>query len=416
MRNVIFSVFGGLAILLASMFLTYPVHAGAVEAGQGIASANLSDYLVGYTEFHTNLPGGRHANIITMRAHVTRADGGGRRLLAEQLIRDENSWTQFAGWSPDGRYAIVGSGWESPENATWEEEHRTFRMTEGWIYDMCLVDLDTGAIENLTAVERVSDYNTGVFFFPGVGGKLGFQALIDGVSHPYVMDRDGRNKRDVSAGPEGFAYGYSASPDGKRIAYHKDYQIYVADADGANPLQIETGQPFNFVPQWSPDGSWLLFVSGEHYNCHPHIARPDGSGLKKLADRNGYEGVIAFLDVDDFHGGSSDVPVWSKDGRWVYYTAADGDRIELMRVTLDGMTEQLTHSSPGTKVYHPTPSPDGRFLVYGSTETGTRQLYVMPAQGGEARQITHVLEGSGAMWPYWRPGLRVAQADSTDGG
>ncbi len=358
---------------------------------------------IGYTEFRTNLPEGRHANVRTMRACVVHADGSGLRVLAEELVRDADAWTQFAGWSPDGRYAIVGSGWESPENAAWEEEHRAFRMTEGWRYDMFLVDVETGAIENLTAVERVSEYNTGLFFFPGDEGKLGFQALIDGISHPYVMDRDGKNKRDVSSGPEGFAYGYSASPDGTQIAYHKDYQVYVAAADGSNPLHIETGNPFNFVPQWSPDGSWLLFVSGEHYNCHPYLVRPDGSGLKKLADRNGYRGVVPFLDVDDFHGGSSDVPVWSKDGRWVYYTAAVGDRVELMRVSLDGTSEQLTHSPPGASVYHPSPCPDGPFLIYGSNESGTRQLYITPSDGGEAHQITHVAEGWGAMWPHWRP-------------
>jgi Tol biopolymer transport system component len=366
----------------------------------------LSDYQIGYTEFCTNLAGGRHANVITMRAHVIRADGSGRRAIAENLADEENAWTQFAGWSPDGQFAVIGSSWESPENAAWEEEHRTFRMTEGWRSDLCLVDMESGAIENLTAVERVSDVNAGLFFFPGDSNRLGFQALIEGVMHPYVMDRDGTNKHDVTSGPEGFTYGYSASPDGKRIAYHKDYQVYVADADGSNPVHIETGQPFNFVPQWSPDGAWLLFVSGEHYNCHPHIARPDGSGLQKLADRNGYEGVIAFLDVDDFHGGSSDVPVWSKDGRWVYYTAAVEDRIELMRVSLDGAKEQLTHSSPGAKVYHPTPSPDGRYLIFGSTETGTRQLHVMPADGGTAHQITRVAENWGAMWPHWRPGAK----------
>jgi len=372
----------------------------------------LAEYQIGYTEFQTNLPGGRHANIITMRAHVIRADGLDRRAVAEDLATEPNAWTQFAGWSPDGRHAIIGSSWESPEDAAWEEEHRTFRMTEGWRSDICLVEMETGKVESLTAVERVSDVNAGLFFFPGDTNRLGFQPLIEGVMHPYVMDRDGTNKRDVTSGPEGFTYGYSASPDGKRIAYHKDYQVYVADADGSNAIHIETGQPFNFVPQWSPDGAWLLFVSGEHYDCHPHIARPDGTELRKLADRNGYEGVIAFLDVDDFHGGSSDVPVWSKNGRWVYYTAADGDRIELMRVSLDGATEQLTHSQPGTKVYHPTPSPDGKCLIYGSTEAGTRQLYVIPVEGGAGHQITHVPEGWGAMWPHWRPG----PAESTDGG
>ena len=99
------------------------------------------------------------------------------------------------------------------------------------------------------------------------------------------MDPDGRNKRDVSGQGGGFAYGYSASPDGKRISYHENYQIYLSNPDGSEKRKVETRNPFNFAPQWSPDGEWLLFVSGEHYNCHPHVVKKDGTGLKKIADR-----------------------------------------------------------------------------------------------------------------------------------
>src|SRR5205823_13626414 len=108
----------------------------------------------------------------------------------------------------------------------------------------------------------------------------------------------------------------------------------LADADGSHAVKVETGHPFNFVPTWSPDGQWVLFVSGEHYNCHPHIVRADGMGLKKLADRNGYRGVTEFLDVPDFHGGSSDTPVWSADGHSVFYTAKVGNNTELLQITL----------------------------------------------------------------------------------
>src|SRR5262249_48838358 len=154
-----------------------------------------------------------------------------------------------------GRQAIIGRGWESPANARWEEEHKEFRFTaDGYLHDMNLVDLDTGKATNVTAVDRVSFYNTGLFFWPGDSTKLGFQALIGGDSHPFRMDRDGRNKRDLTKDSKEFAYGFSASPDGRRIAYHKSYQVFVADADGSNARQIPTGQPFNFVPQWSSDG------------------------------------------------------------------------------------------------------------------------------------------------------------------
>ena len=57
--------------------------------------------------------------------------------------------------------------------------------------------------------------------------------------------------------------------------------------------------------------------------------RADGTGLRKLADRGGYRGVIEFLDVPDFHGGSSDIPAWSADGTAVYYTARVGANVEL---------------------------------------------------------------------------------------
>ncbi|MBL6705198.1 MAG: hypothetical protein ISQ06_03745 [Planctomycetaceae bacterium] len=88
-----------------------------------------SESLIGYTEGRNDLKGGQFVNWRTNRACVVRSDGTGRKVLAEELTRTENSWTQFAGWSPDGRQAIVLSLWESPENAAWEREHRTFRMT-----------------------------------------------------------------------------------------------------------------------------------------------------------------------------------------------------------------------------------------------------------------------------------------------
>lgn len=376
--------------------------ASSAVAGVALAAPRERPRLIGYTEYRTSLPT-RHANQVTARACVVGADGTGRRELAAELATQPNTWTQFAGWSPDGSLAIVGCGWEDPENAAWEEEHKTFRMTQGWLYDMYTLDLESGVLTNLTAVDRVSEYNTGIVFLPD-SDKLAFTALIDGVSHPFQMDRDGRNKLDMTDGDAAFTYGLSASPGGEYVAYHKDYQVYIADADGKNARKIETGNPFNFVPQWSPDGAWLLFVSGEHYDCHPCIVRPDGSDFRKLADRQGYRGVTPVYDVYDFHGGSSDVPVWAVDGEGVYYTAKYGEAIELMYVTLAGDTMRLSESAAGVAHYHPKPSPDGEWLAFGATRTGTRQLYVMPTGGSDARPITNVAEGHGAMWAHWRPG------------
>lgn len=363
-----------------------------------------ADRLIGYTELQTNRPGGRHANVQTMRARVVRVDGTEERVLAEELANASDTWTQFAGWSPDGKTAVIARGWQSPENAEWEEKHREFRFTkEGWLLDAYLFDIASGNATNITAIERVSFYNGGLFFWPNDQSKLGFTALIDGNSHPFRMDRDGGNKRDLTTESREFTYGFSSSPDGRRIAYHKNYHVYLANADGSDACQVSTGHPFNFVPTWSPDGNWILFLSGEHYNCHPYVVKSDGTGLKKIADRGGYKGVIEFLDVPDFHGGSSDVPVWSPDGRSFFYTARVGSNVELFQASLDGAVEQLSKSPDGTLHYHPQPSHDGNWLVYGSKRNGVRQLFVMSLADRAERALTHLKIGHAAMWPHWQP-------------
>jgi Tol biopolymer transport system component len=367
------------------------------------AASAAEPVLIGYTELRTDLAGGRHANVATMRASVCRADGSQHRRLAEGLADGPDAWTQFAGWSPDGRTAVVIRGWESPDNARWEEEHGQFRFTaDGWLLDTFLVDLETGEPTNVTAVDRVSYYNAGLFFWPRDPRRLGFTALIDGQSRPFAMDLDGRNKQDLSGSASGFAYGFVASPDGDRIAYHRDYQVYIAAADGSDAVRVETGRPFNFVPQWSPDGQWLVFLSGEHYDCHPWIVRRDGSGLRQVANRGDYRGVVEFLDVDDFHGGSSDTPVWSTDG-WIYYTAQVAEAVELMRAAPDEEPQQLTRSPPGTAHYHPQPSPDGGSLAYGSRRAGVRELYVRNAATGLERKLIELERGRAALWPHWQP-------------
>ena len=362
------------------------------------------DQLIGYTQLQTNLPGGRHANVRTMRAHVVSIDGAANYEVAAELVSEPDAWTQFAGWSPDGKTAVIARGWQSPVNAAIEEERKGFHFTpESWLLDSYLVDIATHETQNVTSVDRVSFYNGGLFFWPGDASKLGFTALIDGNSHPFRMDRDGHNKTDLTQGSQQFTYGFSSSRDGHRVAYHKDYQVCLADADGSNPMKIETGQPFNFGPTWSPDGQWVLFVSGEHYNCHPYIVRADGSGLKKLADRGGYRGVVEFLDVPDFHGGSSDTPVWAVDSQSIFYTATTGSSVELFSVHLDGQSKQLTNSEAGTLHYHPQPSADGTRLLYGCKQNGIRQLCVMNLADHTEESITSLPAGYAAMWPHWQP-------------
>ncbi len=113
--------------------------------------------------------------------------------------------------------------------------------------------------------------------------------------------------------------------------------------------------------------------------------------------------MIAFLDVPDFHSGSSDIPAWSADGAAVYYTAQVGPNVELFRVALDGREERLTRTPEGSLHYHPTPSPDGRYLAFGSRRDGVRQLHVMRLSDRSEHRFTDLRPGHAAMWPHWRP-------------
>jgi TolB protein len=380
------------------LFVLHGLIIGAVVADDEAASPGW----IGYTEGRNDLPGGQFENWITQRACLVRADGTQRKVLAEDLVTEPHSWSQFAGWSPDGRVAIIGRHQETPENAAWEREHKTFRMTEGWLSDVILLEPESGQARNVTGIERVSNYNSGLFFLPD-GKGFGFTALIEGISRPWIMDAAGRNKCQIAADQGGFAYGYSVSPDGGWISYHENYQIIISKSDGSERIKVETGQPFNFVPQWSPDGQWLLFVSGQHYDCHPTIVHRDGTQLRKLADRGGYRGVVERLKHPDFHSESSDVPVWASDGMSVFYTAKVGECIELMHVTLDGVVRQLTHSSNGVRHYHPSPSPDHKGLLFGSDRSSIMQLYVMNLAEGSSKAVTNVPAGFCAMHGHWRP-------------
>src|SRR5947199_3543940 len=83
------------------------------------------DLLIGYTEFRTDLPGGRYVSEATFRAVVVKTDGTGRRVLAEELTREKGSWTQVICWSPDGKAARLSRYWKSEEVGKREEEHKT---------------------------------------------------------------------------------------------------------------------------------------------------------------------------------------------------------------------------------------------------------------------------------------------------
>ncbi|MEZ6108691.1 MAG: hypothetical protein R3B96_22075 [Pirellulaceae bacterium] len=113
--------------------------------------------------------------------------------------------------------------------------------------------------------------------------------------------------------------------------------------------------------------------------------------------------MVERLKHPDFHSESSDLPVWSRDGRSIFFTALVRDRVELMRASLDGKVSQLSDSAAGVRHYHPSPSPDGTQILFGSDRDGTMRLFVADLDGDNAIPITDVPPDSCAMHGFWRP-------------
>jgi len=71
------------------------------------------------------------------------------------------------------------------------------------------------------------------------------------------------------------------SPDGSRLVGTSDTHIFVADADGANAVQL-TSSGSDAAPTWSPDGHYLAFCSNRDGNNEIYIMKADGSGQTNL--------------------------------------------------------------------------------------------------------------------------------------
>ncbi len=81
------------------------------------------------------------------------------------------------------------------------------------------------------------------------------------------------------------------------------------------------------------------------------------------------------------------------EGRLLRFPTIHGDTVvfvyggDLWRVPAAGGVARRLTSHPGEELF-PRFSPDGRFLAYTAEYTGSRQVYVLPAEGGEPRQLT----------------------------
>ena len=78
---------------------------------------------------------------------------------------------------------------------------------------------------------------------------------------------------------------------------------------------------------------------------------------------------------------------WTPDARIIYSTMASG-KLDLWSIRSDGTGKTQLTLNAGSN-YHPSVSPDGRYIVFASNRTGTFNIWRMDADGSNPKQLTN---------------------------
>ena len=180
------------------------------------------------------------------------------------------------------------------------------------------------------------------------------------------------------------------SPDGNAIAAEatimSDQDVFVWDV--ASGASTRLPAPYSeTVNTWSPTGTDIAFASQRDGVYTTRVRKADGSG-----------DVESFLEPAP-KGVPSD---WSGDGRFVLVTRRHPDTgLDLWcleRTGSDGRWEEHPFLQGPLNEQMGKFSPDARYLVYSSDESGQREVYVRAFPSGEERQKLSIKGGNQPRW------------------
>ena len=156
--------------------------------------------------------------------------------------------------------------------------------------------------------------------------------------------------------------------------------IWVRDlARGVNS-RFTLGAGNNFCPVWASDGSRIVFSSDREGAASLWEKPASGQGEEKLLLKSDDGLVIA--------------TGWSRDGKYIAYSHVGKEADIFVLPTFgDQKPIPVVHTAFGA-----TFSPDGRFIAYGSDESGQNEIYVQtfPNAGGKWQIST--AGGKDASW------------------
>lgn len=218
--------------------------------------------------------------------------------VVRQQLTDETTASFHPAWSPDGRriafHRRIG-GWKHiftmkadgtdlkqltvGENANfnpaWSHDNRiAFVCNRNQSEQICVINADGSGFVQLTVGERGNDQ-------PAWSPDSRWLAFSRACSI-YIMDADGANVVQLIQGSDFHCFGWPAwSPDGANIAFRygsaSGGAIYVLDMAG-NIRQLTNAVGNNRKPSWSSDGKRIAFErDGQIF-----LINADGTGLTEL--------------------------------------------------------------------------------------------------------------------------------------
>ncbi len=197
-------------------------------------------------------------------------------------------------------------------------------------------------------------------------------------------------------GPDDY-YELELSPDGKKAAVAigaSAYVIWIYDTEHNTRTRFTFDNNVYLSPIWSRDGKYIAYMEGSYG------ALTNQSILERAADGSGEEHKL--MDLSQTMGLQESLCDWSPDGRYILFvtgTASAQNGTDVWVLPLFGDRKPYTYiSAPGNQRYAQF-SPDGRWVAYGSDESGQSEIYVAPFPWTGAKW--QVSNGGGVL-PRWR--------------